>query len=477
MQNLKTRWNGPGGYREVLVIAIPLILSTATWSIQHFVDRMFLTWYSPEAIAAAMPAGMLNFSMTSIFMGTAGYLSTFVAQYYGAKRYHRIGPALWQGVYVSLLGGLVIVCAIPFAEPVFRLVGHSPLVQQDEVAYFQILCLGGGAYSASYALSGFFSGRGKTWPVLWVNAATTVVNLVLDYALIFGHWGFPELGIRGAGIATVVAGVFSLLMFFVLLCSGSNNDTFHTIKGWRLERDLFVRLLRYGFPSGVQFFLEMAGFTAFVLLVGRLGIASLAATNIAFNINTLAFMPMIGCGIAVSVLVGQYLGGDKPDRAQLAVYSGFHLTLVYMISIAAAYVLVPDVFVAPFALKADPAEFSEIYGYSIVLLRFVAVYSVFDTMNIIFCSAIKGAGDTRYVMLITVILSVFVFVLPVYLAVVVFELGLMVAWVFATAYITLLGLIFYLRFLGGKWKAMRVIERREEVPMLKPTKLGGVAKL
>ncbi len=407
MQNLKTRWNGPGGYREVLVIAIPLILSTATWSIQHFVDRMFLTWYSPEAIAAAMPAGMLNFSMTSIFMGTAGYLSTFVAQYYGAKRYHRIGPALWQGVYVSLLGGLVIVCAIPFAEPVFRLVGHSPLVQQDEVAYFQILCLGGGAYSASYALSGFFSGRGKTWPVLWVNAATTVVNLVLDYALIFGHWGFPELGIRGAGIATVVAGVFSLLMFFVLLCSGSNNDTFHTIKGWRLERDLFVRLLRYGFPSGVQFFLEMAGFTAFVLLVGRLGIASLAATNIAFNINTLAFMPMIGCGIAISVLVGQYLGGDKPDRAQLAVYSGFHLTLVYMISIAAAYVLVPDVFVAPFALRADPAEFSEIYGYSIILLRFVAVYSVFDTMNIIFCSAIKGAGDTRYVMLITVMLSVF----------------------------------------------------------------------
>ena len=477
MQNLKTRWHGPGGYREVLVIAIPLILSTATWSIQHFVDRMFLTWYSPEAIAAAMPAGMLNFSMTSIFMGTAGYLSTFVAQYYGAKRYHRIGPALWQGVYVSLLGGLVIVCAIPFAEPVFRLVGHSPLVQQDEVAYFQILCLGGGAYSASYALSGFFSGRGKTWPVLWVNAATTVVNLVLDYALIFGHWGFPELGIRGAGIATVVAGVFSLLMFFVLLCSGSNNDTFHTIKGWRLERDLFVRLLRYGFPSGVQFFLEMAGFTAFVLLVGRLGIASLAATNIAFNINTLAFMPMIGCGIAISVLVGQYLGGDKPDRAQSAVYSGFHLTLVYMISIAAAYVLVPDVFVAPFALRADPAEFSEIYGYSIILLRFVAVYSVFDTMNIIFCSAIKGAGDTRYVMLITVMLSIFLLIVPVYLAVVIFEFGLMVAWVFATAYIILLGFIFYFRFLGGKWKTMRVIERREEIPMLKPTKLGGVAKL
>jgi MATE family multidrug resistance protein len=106
MQHLKNRWKSEGGYREVLVVAIPLILSTATWSVQHFVDRMFLTWYSPEAIAAAMPAGMLNFSMVSIFMGTAGYVTTFVAQYYGARRFHRIGPALWQGVYVSLLEGL-----------------------------------------------------------------------------------------------------------------------------------------------------------------------------------------------------------------------------------------------------------------------------------------------------------------------------------------------------------------------------------
>ena len=99
MPFLKNRWNSVGGYREVLVVAIPLILSTATWSIQHFVDRMFLTWYSPETIAAAMPAGMLSFTVISIFMGTAGYVSTFVAQYHGARRFHRIGPLL-VGNYV-----------------------------------------------------------------------------------------------------------------------------------------------------------------------------------------------------------------------------------------------------------------------------------------------------------------------------------------------------------------------------------------
>jgi len=476
MHYLKQRWNSEGGYRQVLAIAVPLILSTASWSVQHFVDRMFLSWYAPETIAAAMPAGMVYFSIVSLFMGTAGYASTFVAQYYGAGRYDRIGPALWQGVYVSFLGGVVLICAIPFAEIIFQWVGHDKLVQYNEVAYFRIICLGGGPYIASYALSGFYSGRGKTWPVMWVNIFATVVNLILDYALIFGHWGFSEMGIEGAGIATVIAGIFSFFVFLVLIATAAHNQIYHTVKGWRPEKELFMRLLRFGLPSGVQFFLEMASFTTFILLVGRLGIASLAASNIAFNINTLAFMPMIGCGIAISMLVGQYLGADKPDLAQTSVYSGFHLTFFYMTSIAAAYVLLPDIFVAPFALQADPQRFSEIYNYSVILLRFVAVYSIFDTLNIIFTSAIKGAGDTRFVMFMTVLLSLFVLIIPTYLAIVVFKHGLMVSWVLATIYIIILGLTFYLRFIGGKWKSMRVIEQTPQIPKTGSIKWGRNVK-
>jgi MATE family multidrug resistance protein len=284
------------------------------------------------------------------------------------------------------------------------------------------------------------------------------------------------MGIKGAGIATVIAGVFSFFAFLALISTGAHNQTYHTTMGWRPEKELFVRLLRFGVPSGVQFFLEMASFTTFILLVGRLGITSLAASNIAFNINTLAFMPMIGCGISISMLTGQYLGANKPDLAQTSVYSGFHLTFVYMTSIAAAYVLLPDVFVAPFALKADPQGFSEIYSYSVVLLRFVAVYSIFDTLNIIFTSAIKGAGDTRFVMFVTVLLSLFVLIIPTYLAIVVFQYGLMVSWVLATIYIIVLGITFYLRFIGGKWKSMRVIEQAPLVPRAGSIKWGRNVK-
>lgn len=459
MGYLKQQWTDEGGYREFLAMAVPLILSTAAWTVQHFVDRMFLAWYSPETIAAAMPAGMLNFTIMSFFMGAASYVSAFVAQYHGANRHHRIGPALWQGLYLSLLGGLVLVFLIPLAEPIFTLAGHEPLVRQYEIEYFQILCLGGVPVIAGSALTGFFAGRGRPWPVMWVNTISTMVNILLNYALIFGHWGFPELGIRGAGLATVASAFCSLALFSILASTKANNKTFHTLKGWRPEAALFVRLLRFGLPSGAQFCLDMAGFTLFILLVGRLGINNLAATNIAFNINTLAFMPMIGSGLTVSVLVGRYLGMDRPDLAQRSVYSGFRLTFVYMSSIAAAYIFFPDIFVAPFAAQADPESFREIYRLSVILLKFVAFFCIFDTLNIIFASAIKGAGDTRFVMLVTVILSTFVLVIPTYLAVAVFGYGLMISWFIVSANVMTLGLVFYLRFRGGKWKAMRVIER------------------
>lgn len=459
MQAFKKRWKARGGYREVLVIATPLILSTGAWSVQHFVDRMFLSWYSPQAIAAAMPAGMASFAVMSLFLGTATYVSTFVAQYYGAKRFNRIGPALWQGVYIALIGGLLQICLIPFADTIFSFVGHDPLVQRYEIQYFQILCLGGFPFVASSALAGFYSGRGKPWAVMWVNTCATIVNLALDYALIFGAWGFPELGIKGAAIATVFSGTFSFCVYLALIFQKAYNKKYHILKAWQPERELFMRLLRFGFASGLQFFLDMLGFTVFILLIGRLGTNALAASNIAFNINTLAFMPMIGCGIAVSVLVGQYLGANKPAFAQRSAYSGFHMTFLYMVTIAAAYVAVPDIFVAPFAAKADPEGMAEIYHLAVILLRFVAIYSVFDTMNIIFASAIKGAGDTRFVMFMILIFSALILALPAYVAIVVLNYGLMIAWTIGTLYIASLGWVFYLRFRGGKWKNMRVIEQ------------------
>ena len=455
---VRNRWYTEGGYGEVLRIAIPLIVSTGSWSVQHFVDRMFLTWYSPEAIAAAMPAGILNFTITCIFIGTASYVGTFVAQYYGARQYEYCGYSLWQGLYISVIGGAVMITIMPASDWLFKYIGHDPEIVKCESAYFKILCLGAMPAIASSTMSAFFSGLGRTKPVMWVNISITAVNLTLDWLLIFGNLGFPEMGIAGAGIATVGAFYVNMFIYLIILSRSSYANKYDTIKGWRFNRALFLRLIRFGFPNGIQFFIDIAGFTIFILLIGRLGTVSLAATNIALNINTLAFMPMIGMSIAISVLVGQRLGENRPELAEFTTFSSFHITFIYMTSVALLYVLLPDIFMMPFAAQSDPRQFAHVKDIAVVLLRFVALYSVFDTLNMVFAGAIKGAGDTRFVMFTIVIVSIFVLILPTYIALVVLSTGIYSGWLFVTAYIIVLGIVFLLRFLGGKWKSMLVIE-------------------
>ena len=455
---LAERWRADGGYREFLVIAFPLILSTAAWSVQHFVDRMFLTWYSTEAMAAALPGGMTNFVFASFFIGVASYVNTFVAQYNGAGRRRRVGPALWQGGYLAIISAAASGILILLAQPIFDLIGHEPSIREQEVTYFSILCFGHPPLILATALSCFFSGRGRTWMVFNVNVAATAVNIVLDYGLIFGKWGLPAWGIRGAAWATNLAEVFAALVFCALLLQERYRREFATLSGWRFDRALFGRLLRFGGPNGVNFMLDMMSFSLFILIVGRAGVLELTATNLAFNINTLAFMPLLGAGIAVSTMVGQRLGQNRPEAAAYATWSGLHLAQLYMGTMALAYFTVPQWFLMPYGIGASGEDFEAAREMALLLLNIVALYCLFDAGYIIFTAALKGAGDTRFILFAALAAGWLVMLIPAYAAHVLFDASLYVLWGFLCAYIITASGIFYWRFRQGKWMQMRVIE-------------------
>jgi len=244
-----------GGYKELLIIAFPLIISTGVHSIQHFVDRLFLAWYSPEAIAAAMPAGMLNFTLMCIFLGIAGYTSTFVSQYYGSRNYKKIGNVMLNGLFVSFIGGVFILCFIPFAEEIFSIIGHQHDVYIYEVQYFKIVNLGAFPAIAAVSLSGFFSGTNRTLPIMWINLFAMITNIVLDYLLIFGNYGFPELGMKGAAIATVLAHSASFITYLILINKHEFTDKFNIHFKSKLDINLFKRFIKYGLPNGIHFLL------------------------------------------------------------------------------------------------------------------------------------------------------------------------------------------------------------------------------
>ncbi|MBO0701083.1 MAG: MATE family efflux transporter, partial [Zavarzinella sp.] len=326
-----------------------------------------------------------------------------------------------------------------------------------EVQFFRCLCWFSLPGLLTATASAFFSGRGQSAVVMLINAAGLVVTAGLDYCWIFGHFGFPELGITGAGWATVAGAWVSAAVGLGLMARARYRRENATLSGWRFDPALFRRLLRYGLPSGAQWALDITAFNAFIVLTGWFGPNELGATGLVLTINNLAFIPMLGVGQAVAILVGRHLGEDRPDLAERMTWLGLLVAAGYMGFVAILYVGAPGLFIGPFQGDNDPAKWHAIAERVVVLLWFVAAFSVFDAANIVLSFGLRGAGDTVFVSLVSLFLAWPVMVIPTWAAWR-YDWGLYWAWAFASAYICLQASCYLIRFRGGKWKSMRVIE-------------------
>ena len=454
-------WTRRCGGREVLVVALPLIISTLSWTIMNFVDRMFLLWYSMPAMAAAMPAGLVFFTLVCLPLGVTMYGNTFVAQYFGAKRDERIGAAVGQALRIGVYSIVPILLVVPFADDLFRWAGHDTTVATYETLYLRVLLFGAGGMLISAAQSTFFTGRGETRVVMVVDCSASLLNIVLDYLMIFGHAGFPEMGIEGAAWATVTAQWSKVFFYGAIMARPQYVSKYRLVEGLRFDRPLFLRLLRFGGPNGLQFFVELLAITLFMMLVGRLGATSMVTSTLAFNVNSVAFIPILGLGTAVTTLVGKQLGDNRPDLASRVTWTSYVIGVVYTAPLGLMYVLTPKLFLMGHATGLNAEEFAQLETTVVVLLRFVAFYVLFDTTAIVFVSAIKGAGDTKFVLITTAWTAPLPLIVGI-IGVRLFHLGLLWCWTVISGWICLVGLIYFFRFLGGKWKTMRVIEANKE---------------
>jgi MATE family multidrug resistance protein len=466
----------PGGTRELLALAWPLVLSNSFMTFQMTVDRVLLSRYQADAVGAAIAAVLFYWTPLTLLQQTAAYATAFVAQYTGAGRPQRVGPAVWQALHFGLVSGLAFLGLSWLAEPLARLGNHAPEMQALEAEYFRILCYAALPNVLMAAACAFFAGRGDSRTVLLVNAAGSVVNAALAFWWIFGGFGIPALGITGAGWAYVAASWVSAVVALGLMLRPRYREEYATLTGWRPEPELMGRLMWYGLPTGLQWALEGLAFTVFVLLIGRMGAAEQSATSIAVTINMVAFLPMMGVGQAVEILVGQRLGQDRPDLAERTTYAGYYVACAYMAVCALLFVLTPVMFVAPFENSHEPEKWAPVAAMVPVILRFVAVYSLFDSINAVFSFALRGAGDTRFVTAVSLSLAWPLMVLPTWWALETGR-GLYWPWGFASAYIIAMAGVFVLRFRHGKWKSMRVIEtvppEAEGEPQLAGTGEGG----
>jgi MATE family multidrug resistance protein len=342
--------------------------------------------------------------------------------------------------------------------------------------------LGAVPFILSATLACFYSGRGKTMVVLAANAVTCSTAVVFDYLFIFG-WrvipaagmkgtpGFPVAGVRGAAWATVAASCVGVLFYVCYMAFGRDGRLYQLHRYWRFDRELFGRLIKYGMPAGLQLFLDVCCFSVFMMVMGRLGADALKATNVAFNIESLAFVPMLGMAAGTSALVGRRIGEGAPELATRTVLKAHALTVAYMSAWGCVFLLAPQLVLAPYAFNVrdqeEFADFAAVQDMVVVLLRFVAVYTIFDGTALIYGAAIRGAGDTRFPLAFNLFNGSLLLVLP---TVLIYQLGFSTGRMNAQAalywsFCAVCGFVIVLaggmttRFLFGAWKKMRVIEK------------------
>ncbi len=445
------------------------MLSTGLFSITLFVDRLFLFQYSDAAAAAAMSAGTLFWSVTCLPAGICGYTSTFVAQYLGVRRVDRAMHVVWQACLLALALSPILVLLGLFSYRLFVAFGHSPELAKFEYEFFLGLVPGACATILSSALVGLFAGSGRPIVLLYCDAIATATNVVLDYGMIFGNLGFPRWGVAGAAIASSISLSLKCILLAIFAYWYLRNNRFGA---WPIDssvsnklRDIFKldfplmrRLIRFGWPAGVSVVAEAWSFAIIMMIVGNLGERPAAATTLALGVNVLAFIPLIGLGIAVGVLVGKYLVQSELATAQRVVQAALTIGVIYSGVFAVLYGLFPDQVMNVYAIGNDPVRFEAIKPELKPLLYFIAAYCVFDSFQVIFSGVLKGAGDTLFVLLGHAIAGFG----TVGLAIVGQKLfgwdGLYYWWGVISVWVVLLAIIFTARYLHGGWKTKRVIE-------------------
>ena len=410
---------GAKPYAEIVRLVWPLALGMVNNAVMQFVDRAYLAHSSLAALEAVLPAGMLMWIFAGFFQSVVGYSSVLVGVGHGASDHEQCRDVYRAAKFVA------------FA---------SAALERD---YFTITMAGSFAVYLQMAAASYFTGRGRTRLVFWVNLAGNALNVVLDPVLIFVcGWG-----IAGAAAATVA----SMLAQAVALGFAAEREMRRegdptSFAGVRRQ---VGRMLRFGVPSGAYTVLNILSFTIFVFVTGGVGELELAASNACFTVNYLLFAPMEGFSIGASTLVAQAIGRGDLAAARADARRTILLGVGLVAALSLAVVVCSGPILSIFASQAGERT-EEFMRLGFVLLLIMAAWQVFDAADVIVSGALKGAGDTHFVMT-WMLVTAFLFWLPLVFAVRHWHNTMPALWGTMVVYVVVICIGSFVRWRRGSW--------------------------
>ena len=459
--------------RGFLALALPLAAGYGVNWIMQFTNRLFLSWYSPDALAASLPAGMMVYTAQAFFTASVGYVGAFAAQHVGANEPEEAGAMAWPMIWLAVAAGLLGLLAIPLRDVLFGWMGADAGVTRN------MATLGAWYFAETLpavlfaGLCGWFGGLGHTRLVMLMALGICVLSVGLNHWLIFGGLGVPALGLHGAGLATLLSTVVGCAVGLGYFFSPAFAVPFGTWRRRNMDISRFTRFAKSALPRGATEALEMLSLVVFTAAIAHLGTEQLAANNLVFSLYLLVIIPLVGLGQGITIGVGQAIGAGRIDIARGLVKRAGLLVLVTVSVAALAIVLAPRGLMMPY-VAVDPldpvgsaARWERILDFGVPLMYLSAVMLFGDGLQLVWRFAVQGAGDTRWPLLMLTVTAVLILGAP---ALMLSHLvapttwiswgisSLTACWMIFTVYLVVIALLMAWRYFRGPWSHMSLRE-------------------
>ncbi|WP_435310405.1 MATE family efflux transporter [Primorskyibacter sedentarius] len=391
----------PQHIRAILFLGLPLIGGHLAQFAIGLTDTLMLGWYSVEALAAATLANTLFFVLFIMGAGFAWAVMPMVAQFHAKGDDVMIRRTTRMGIWLSLGFAVLVLPLLWFSAPVLRGLGQSDSLSAAAQSYLRIAGIGLIPALSVMALKSYLAALEHTRIVFWITAFAAILNALINYALIFGNWGAPEMGLLGAAVASAITNVIALLGVMVYISLRLPEHALFT-RFWRPDTEVLTTVFRLGWPISLTNLAEVALFASSAIMMGWLGEVPLAAHGIVLQLATAAFMVHLGLSNVATVRAGNALG--REDMAHLlrgaAAVGG--LSVAMSLVTVSVFLLMPEVLVSAFIDPTD-MRYGAILAAGVSLLAMAALFQLVDGAQVVALGLLRGIQDTQVPMIMAAV--------------------------------------------------------------------------
>lgn len=439
-------------YKDVIHLAWPTFIEFMLASLTSMVDMMMVGNLGPAAISSVSLATQPKFILMTIFQSMATGSTALVARCRGANNQERANHFMRQSLMLTLiLSSISTILGLIFIEPLIRLMGEAePEVFADTVVYLRIQIYSLIPMALTFCTTAVLRGVGKTRASMVYNLVANAVNVVFNYLLIEGHFGFPRLEVAGASLATAIGQVVAFVIAMIVITRPKNYLRLRFTDSFKLDFSSLREIAKIGLPAMLENVVMRVGVIIFTRVVVGLGTVQFATHNVCMNINSMSFMTGNAFATAATSLMGQSLGKKRPDMGEVYVKYTRRLGLCFACLLMVLFAVFGGTVVSWYNNEPEIVETGRI------IMLFVAFLQPFQNSQFITAGSLRGAGDTKSIARIILITTVGVRAGLAVLLVTVFDLGLYGGWTAIVLDQLLRSVLVIGRYNSGKWKKIRV---------------------